>query len=265
MKAKYQENRSLFRSVFFWISAVFLLYAIFIPNCIAAESLPWKSIDAAEVLQNSSLLGKAERVEYSAVMEITAARGKKTRKIEIFREQTADNEFKLLAQVVYPTFLNNMKLLIIHEDNTESKWMKTSRGVRTIADSGRDEQLFDSDLSSEDLNRIDPEHFTLSFKPSEQISEQKETCIEAAEKNSKRKRIIYINDENLITRIEYFDSNNELYKLYRLNETILVEGILFPLKSTISHPLEGTSTVLSFENIDLPKRISNRIFNRYQL
>lgn len=243
--------RNLFR--------IFIFAAIFLFVCIVYVH---PDSHAYQILEESSIIGSAERVIYRADMEIFSSRGSKSRKIEIFKEESGDNTYKLLAQVVFPTFLRDMKLLIISENSQESRWMKTSRGVRSIADSGRTEQIFDSDLDTDDLTNINPDNFNVS------LHEKNEDyyIIHAVETNTGNKRKITIcRQMNIITDIIYYNESGSIYKKYELLDSILIDGEIFPKESVVKRPANNTYTVLTFTSIELPDAIPARTFNRHQL
>lgn len=224
--------------------------------------LAYAKPNAYEILKESSIMGSAEKVIYRADMEIFSSRGSKSRKIEIYKEESGNDSYKLLAQVVFPTFLRDMKLLMISENGQDARWMKTSRGVRSIADSGRTEQIFDSDLDTDDLANINIDNYTLTL--------QEETynsyIINAVEKSTSNRRLITIDRTmNIISSIEYIDTAGRIYKDYQLLETKILDGVFFPKESIISRPLNNTYTVLTFTSIELPSSIPARMFNRHQL
>ncbi len=218
--------------------------------------------EAAAILDNASLLGPAQKAVYEAEMEIVSPRGSKSRQLTIYKEAEGDASYRLMAHITAPAFLNNMKLLILQEEGSEHRWLKTSRGVRSIALSGRKEQIFDSDLDTEDLADIGSDLYTLKL-----LSSGGDTSIVKAEEDaSGYSRIITIdNSTKLITRIEYFDRQQHLYKRYELLKTMHIGTTAFPELGKISRPDEDTYTMLPLASVDLPDTIPPRVFNRLQL
>jgi len=218
--------------------------------------------EAVTLLESASLLGTAERAVYLTEMEIFTTKGSKTRNLTIYKETDGKDVFRLMAQVTSPAFLTNMKLLVVKDGQQELRWMKTSRGVRSIAVSGRKEQIFDSDMDTEDLVDIESSLFTISLK--EDYGET--VSLMAIEKATGYSRIITMDrNTDLIIHIDYYDSENILYKTYHLLESSPIEGYVFPKKGRISSIKENTSTELTFLSIVLPTSIPTRIFNRHQL
>lgn len=226
------------------------------------STVPLFGNPAASLLDSSSLLGTAEKAIYSADMEIFNGNSSKSRKLIIYRETSGSDVFNLLAQVTSPAFLSNMKLLVLKDGQQESRWMKTSRGVRSIASSGRKERIFDSDLDTDDLVDIESSQFSISLVKDLGT----EICLSAREIATGFSRTITVDqDSQLITHIDYYDANNILYKTYELLETTIIEGYAFPQKGRISSIKDKTHTDLTFTSIELPTSISTRIFNRHQL
>lgn len=239
--------------------AVVIVLCIFLLSSMAHAAA---YANPSEILNNASLMGMADRIVYTAEMDIHTPRGSKTRRIEIYREQADHASYRLLAQVVFPAFLTDMKLLIISEDDRVSRWMKTSRGVRSIADSGRVEQIFDSDMDTDDLTDIRSELFNVLLKEDTADS----YVIEAVEKSSGYTRVITIDKEtSLISRVDYYDVQGRLYKVYELEKMQVLDGMYYPNTSVIRRPIDQTYTVLTFSSIDLPDSIPSRYFNRHQL
>lgn len=219
--------------------------------------------ESAETLLNTaSLLGTAERAIYTAEMEIFSANTSKSRKLIIYRETKDSEIFYLLAQITHPAFLSNMKLLVLKDGKQESRWMKTSRGVRSIASSGRTETIFDSDMDTNDLVEIDSSSFDITLEQ----QTAGEIHLLAREKKSGLSRNIIIDESSqLITHIDYYDANNTLYKTYQLIASTQIEGYAFPKKGRISNIQKNSHTDLTFTSIELPTAIPTRIFNRHQL
>ncbi len=235
------------------------LFLLFVLTTI---TFPLFGEEAATLLESASLLGNADRVVYMTKMEIFTTKSSKTRNLTIYKETDGEDRFRLMAQVTSPAFLTNMKLLIVKEGQQESRWMKTSRGVRSIAMSGRKEQIFDSDMDTDDLVDIEPSNFNIFLKEDHGDI----VSFLAVEKVSGYSRVITMNRESkLLIAIDYYDAENTLYKTYHLLESSRIEGYEFPKKGRISSIKENTYTELTFTSIELPPSIPSRIFNRHQL
>jgi len=217
---------------------------------------------AASFLQDSSILGNAEHTIMTTELLIETPRGEKKRELKIYKEELSNNHFKLMAQVVYPPFLNSMKLLVIKNAQHVSRWIKTSRGVRTVVPTSRKERLFDSDLDTEDLIDMDISLYQLRIADENENS----IVIEAVQKNNSGKRLVTIDKKmQLIMSVDYYDSQDQFYKQYKVMETIIERETAFPKICIIEHPKESTRTVLRFTAIEMPSDISSRYFNQYQL
>ena len=225
-------------------------------------ALPLFGEEASTLLESASLLGKADRAVYMTEMEIFTNKSSKTRNLTIYKESDGPDVFRLMAQVTAPAFLTNMKLLVLKEGQQESRWMKTSRGVRSIAVSGRKEQIFDSDMDTEDLVDIESDLFTISLK--EDFGDI--VSLLAYEKATGYSRVITMDRmSKLIMHIDYYDAANTLYKTYHMLESSHIEDYTFPKKGRISSIKEKTYTELTFTSVELPTSIPSRIFNRHQL
>lgn len=218
--------------------------------------------DATTMLESASLLGNAERAVFTTQMEIFTAKSSKTRSLTIYKETEGKDIFRLMAQVTSPAFLTHMKLLVLKEGQQESRWMKTSRGVRSIAMSGRKEQIFDSDMDTEDLVDIESSQFSIFLKEDNGDT----VSLVATEKETGYSRIVTMDrTSKLIMHIDYFDAENTLYKTYDMLDSTHSEGYEYPKKGRISSIKEKTYTELTFISVEFPSSIPARIFNRHQL
>ena len=218
--------------------------------------------DAREILGASVLWGDAATVSMKIRLEIETQRGDKTRTIEVFIDNESEDS-KLFARVITPPFLNNMKYLYIkHSAGGESKWISTSRGTRQISNAERNERLFDSDFTTDDLSKLDSDEYDVYF------TEQRNAATISVRADSDRgnDRIVSIDaSTNLIVRVEILDRNDSIIRLYEVHSTRNEDGIVIVDICTMRDLTTGTKTTLFVENFDTTTPIPRRIFSRASL
>ncbi len=223
--------------------------------------IPVFSIDARAILEEASLLGNVPCAEYSVGMEIEQEKGSKTRQLEIYRDESGGAE-KFLVQIVQPAFLKNMKLLSITQAGDQMRWLKTSRGVKRLSASSRDDQpLFDSDFSTSDLLMIDLDAYDLEITHEAGSA----VMIRVSAKTGQDDRTITVDTaKGLVIQVDYLDAG-KVYKQYTVLETQEVDNAVLPSVCSMVQLEEGTQTVLTFDSVELKDSIPSRYFNSSQL
>jgi len=233
---------------------------------IAFPAIPQNTGTAAEVLDNTHLLGNAPHIILTATMEIKSSRGDKTRTLEIYISQDEEVS-KILAQVVSPPFLRDLKFLTHqYADGSDDKWVKTSRGVRRLAEGNYGEALFDSDFTVEDLSRIDPSRFDLEIADTGASSGlRKIKAVPTYKDPDYSYKVFNIEVQTgMLTGADLF-RDGKLIKAYTLVERQAIDGELYPLVCKMEDYEKGTSTILRIEKVSIEDSIPERLFNRGSL
>lgn len=243
-----------------------LFYAIFCFAVITVPGFAQNGSTAADILDNTHLLGNAPHIILTATMEIKSPRGDKSRCIDIYISQDEEVS-KILAQVTAPPFLRNLKFLTHQfEDGSDDKWLKTSRGVRRLAEGNAGEALFDSDFTVEDLSRIDESRFDLEIIDAGKTPGFRSVKATPTYRNPDYSYKIFFIEEDtgMLTGVDFFD-DNELIRQYTLVERQTIDGELYPLICKMENLAEGTSTILEIEEVSIEGSIPSRLFNRGSL
>jgi len=93
--------------------------------------------------------GEQQRVVATLTVELGAE--KKIRELELFYF-TSPGSDKLLARIVSPAFLREMKVLLVTSEGRSDTWIKTSQGVKRLGLGSKGESLFQSDFLTSDFN-----------------------------------------------------------------------------------------------------------------
>jgi hypothetical protein len=225
-----------------------------------------RELTAEEILKNVYLLGDAPNIVLSASMDIKSPRGDKTRVLDIYISQN-DDESKILAQVSSPAFLRNLKFLT-HQftDGSDDKWVKTSRGVRRLAEGNYGEALFDSDFTVEDLSRINQSRFNLELADSSEFPGMRAVKATPTYRNPDYTHKVFLIEveTGMLAGVNFFIGEG-LIKRYTLVERQLVDGELYPLICLMEDLSEDTSTIFEIIEVSIEDSIPARLFNRGSL
>lgn len=239
------------------IPIVILCFAALSPRLLADADTP------ASHVHDSHILGISEYTEVEATMIIHGTRGEQTRRLEILMHRPQEHESRVLARIVWPGFLTNMKFLIHNNGNgNQEKWMKTSRGVRRLSDANTDEPVFNSDFTVEDFSDLTGERYRFAYHRADdpngiRVVEARRTDAASVSK------VFYIDpDAKLIRRIDYLDRSGELVRQYRILATQQVASHDYPKHAEMRDLESGTSTEIRIESVDVSSRIPSRVFNR---
>ncbi len=231
---------------------------------IYSAALSLYSQDAESLMSNLHIMGSSSRLNVRFTMEIQTGRGNKTRELELFMEREPE-KLKLLVQVLSPSFLSRMKYLLRREGNRENRWLNTSRGVRQLSSANNSEPLFNSDFTVEDISLFSTGNYILELLPETRESRVIRAAPLQESSTYAWKEFSISRNDNLLTRIDYFDNSGTLIKQYMVQETRIHEGILFPARAIMRNIDKGTETLLLVDRIELPSSIPSRRFNRGNL
>lgn len=225
------------------------------------------SAEPHELLRDAALFGRFETLTARIDMEIHD-RGVKTRTLELFVEQD-DERHKALAQIIAPAFLSRMKYLTIGTENRTDQWIATSRGVRRVAGSTRDERLFDSDFVVEDFTPPREDEYDVQQLPDREVDGELCHVLEVTPRGvttGYARRVVFVSAaDRILVRAEYYSASDELVRLFELHERTTVDGAPFPRRATMQTLSSGTSTEIVLREITTDEPIPARVFNRGNL
>lgn len=234
---------------------------------LAVASAPRLSADsAASYVLDSHILGISEYTAVEATMIIHGSRGDQTRRLEVLMHRPGEDESRVLARIVWPAFLTNMKFLIHNNgDRGQEKWMTTSRGVRRLSDSNTDESVFNSDFTVEDFSDLRTGEYRFAYHEDDDPNGIRVIHARRTEAASGSK-VFHVDPEaKLIRRIDYLDPSGALVRQYRILSTQQVASHDYPKQAEMRDLQAGTSTEITIESVDVESRIPARMFNRASL
>jgi outer membrane lipoprotein-sorting protein len=235
---------------------------------ISVSVIAQETPDPAEILRRAALFGQFTSLEVNLTMEIHERRGTKDRGLVAYVKRDGDNA-QALVQIVSPGFLNSMKFLSTTDGEDTSQWLATSRGVRRVAANSRNDQLFDSDFTVEDLSDYDPDDFDLTITGSRLINGSECYVLEAVPRDIETdyaKRVMCIDKSTgLLVLAEFLDDAGEVVRRFELLEHMDLEGVAFPKVARMTTVAGNTYTILTVDDAQIGHDIPDRVFNRGNL
>ncbi len=230
-------------------------------------SATFVTAEPIDLLRQAALFGRFETLQARIEMEIHD-RGVKRRTIELSVEQDEDGH-KALAHVVAPAFLSRMKYLTVGTGNRTDQWIATSRGVRRLAGSAREERLFDSDFVVDDFTPPREDEYEVRELPDRELDGEPCRVLEVIPRGISTgyaRRVVYVSEaDRILVRAEYYSASDELVRLFELHERTTVDGAPFPRRATMQTVSSGTSTEIVLGEITTDEPIPARVFNRGNL
>ena len=265
---------------------------LFVVLCLGLAVAGYAS-EPADLLDSAAIFGQETTAEIRARLTIDEQGRRKERSILILVEQqvpgasdasgasgSSGGERKIFAQIVDPPFLDRMRFLSVTDARgNQARWTASSTGVRRIADSGANEELFGSDFTVQDFTGIDIQSYELREAARRRL-DGREMRVLVATGGGRRAaypgRVYWIDAETeLVRQIEYYsgvdalaggvDTRGEPSKRYRVESTLTRGGNVYPKIATMSKLSEESTSTLFVEEFTLVDDIPDRNFNRAAL
>lgn len=124
------------------------IIAICIALLLGAGLSAQESADA--LAQKARFFSSGEKQRILAKLSVELGSERKLRDLELLYLASTTTD-KLLARVVSPAYLREMKVLLIASGDQWNTWIKTSQGVKRLGTGTRGEALFQSDFLTSDF------------------------------------------------------------------------------------------------------------------
>jgi hypothetical protein len=237
---------------------------------IAVIATPSAGQDASLIISRATILGRTPALAMQVSMSIHRSTGAKERKLELYLSRSGGpaERTRLMAHVVSPAFLNQMKFLSHRNpDGEDATWLKTSGGVRRLSQSNRDERLFDSDFTVEDLTDLSPDRYELLFVGTEDVDGVTCDVVRALRlPGREEQRVLYVGRaDSLIRRVDVLGAGGRLARRYTVDRTQLIDGVLYPLVCTMRGSSDDAYTVLRFDRIEPVGALPDKLFSQANL
>jgi predicted RND superfamily exporter protein len=242
----------------------------------AEEAVP---LSASQVITNVNAVPEGEQLTRTLTMTLTDKRGKqRTRTTISYRKNYAD-EKRTAMYYLAPANVRDTAFLLWDKYDPQAQdeqWLfiPALRKVRRVSASDRGDYFLGTDFTYEDikldsrLNITDYNYQLVEITGNAtqmQLSATAKSAEVAAELGYNR-TLITINKANwVITRIEFWDTNDAPLKTLTASDIRQVDGIWTRHELLMENSQTGHTTLLKFNDVDYATPISDRLFTRQAL
>ncbi|OHE67780.1 MAG: hypothetical protein A2Z99_07720 [Treponema sp. GWB1_62_6] len=223
---------------------------------LSVGTAPAQSSDALAALRTASLFGDSRYLTIKMTMSIVEGGGAKERALSI-KSSRVDGSDKTLAAVVSPAFLNKLAFLRVKDGEGTRQWLRTSNGVKRIAEGNRNERLFGSDFTASDF--LDAASDARSAEYGQGRGEG--LVVVRADTADGDRVVSFGSADRLVRSVEYLGKDGRVLKRYRVVELETRDGKPYPKKAIMENLLSGGSTTVVIDSIDDETMVSDRVFN----
>ncbi|MBN2736177.1 MAG: outer membrane lipoprotein-sorting protein [Spirochaetales bacterium] len=235
-----------------------LLYFLLLPVMIQAQ-------EYIDLLQKARIFSDSQNLRLICDLEITKPEGKKERQLEVYLNQKGLN-YNVLIQVLTPGFLRKTKFLSVHENNTVTQWMSSSRGVKRLGNSNSSDSLFDSDFTVEDLSPLKLNDYTIETSSQKDQERLIKYILEPKLKNPDYDRkIITLNPDTCLIESIIYLKNSQIIKEYQLLKTEIKDSKSITTKCQMESKTNHSVSIITISDYEILESIPSRIFNKGNL
>ena len=217
------------------------------------------------LLRDATLFGRFSTLTASVQMEIHD-RGTRQRTLAVHVDQSDPDYRKTLVHVTAPAFLSRLKFLSHATPRAVDRWISTSSGVRRVADSSRDEPVFDSDFTVEDFAPDHSGEYTVRHAGTRMVGSELCDVIEVSPSGPSdghaMRRVFVSRGDRLLVRAEYYAEDGGLVRVMELQRRLTVDGRSFPGTIVMTTPARRSHTVLTVRTVEVDVPIPSRVFSR---
>lgn len=256
----------------FFFPAVFLMIFIFL-----FQSSGLYGEDAREIMKRSEkaflYAGKDFRVDVT--MELISSSGKtRLRELTMLRKNmaTSGGEQKYYIYFHKPADVKGMTFMVYkYPDRDDDRWLfiPALNMVRRIAAQDRASSFVGSDFTYEDVSGRDIDEDIHEFLREDSIDGQKTLVIKSTPRAKDMPylyRISWISKESYLPlKVEYYDYNEKLYKVFTADEIKNIDGFPTITKRTMKNLQSGHKTVVSFQDVKYNIGLKDSIFTERYL
>ena len=236
--------------------SLFLLSALLL-----AAVIPAAAQDLTAILNGSFIFAPTPHASLRFRMTIHDALGDKERVI-LVSVANDDGGRRFLARITAPASLSGLKYLRIEPaKGAVQQWLRTSRGVLRLGEGSGSERLFGSDLTIEDISKVDPGAHRLARVADLEDDSTYVVSLEPLDGKSPGKIVAIDRETSLIMAAGTPGPKGTIAWTYRVEERRTANSAAYPARARFTDPERGTWTLLEILSIDLSTPIPDRLFN----
>ena len=198
----------------------------------------------------------------------------RSRDLEITEQTDPRGEHRTFIAFIGPHDVQGTRFLHLSpRGGADQQWLfaPNTRRVRRLSESQRDENFFGADLSYRDLELIvriqqwNDDESTATLGPEETIDGHKCNVVTLVPKNEEfphyGKYILYFGtDDQLLWRVEVFDTNGKLYKRTTLRKYDKIGNYSTAMESNVETVPNNTRTDFTFKGVKYDVDVDEKVF-----
>jgi hypothetical protein len=198
----------------------------------------------------------------------------RTRDLEITEQTDPRGEHRTFIAFIAPHDVQGTRFLHLSPRGaSDQQWLyaPNTRRVRRLSESQRDENFFGADLSYRDLELIvriqqwNDDESTATLGPEETIDGHKCNVVTLVPKNEEfpnyGKYILYFGtDDQLLWRVEVFDTDGKLYKRTTLRKYDKIGNYSTAMESNVETVPNNTRTDFTFKGVKYDVDVDEKVF-----
>ncbi len=218
-------------------------------------------------------IGENEIAEIT--MKLISKSGKTTtRKVVRKRILTDKNFEKSVIGFTYPSDVKGTKLLSIENTDNTSRWlyMPVLKRVRRVPSGNIGDFFLSTDFTYEDLSREQLRYFDYTYIKKEVLAGISCSVLQAvlkksvdSEKSAYGKRILWIDEQMVIRKIEYYNSKGTLVKSMVASKVKTFDGKVRAQLIEMSNLETGHKTTLEYDSFNLKAQNKESHFSKNKL
>ena len=198
----------------------------------------------------------------------------RSRDLEITEQTDPRGEHRTFIAFIAPHDVQGTRFLHLSPRGaSDQQWLyaPNTRRVRRLSESQRDENFFGADLSYRDLELIvriqqwNDDESTATLGPEETIDGHKCNVVTLVPKNEEfpnyGKYILYFGtDDQLLWRVEVFDTDGKLYKRTTLRKYDKIGNYSTAMESNVETVPNNTRTDFTFKGVKYDVDVDEKVF-----
>lgn len=232
-----------------------------------------------EIMERNEALQTARDEQVDVTMKLILRRGRERVREVVQVIQTGDDGLqKALIRFTGPADVRGTGLLTIeHAEREDDQWfyLPALRRTRRITPVDQTESFMGTEFTFEDMKDEDLDDFRYTRTGSETVGGAEAWIVEAvpatdavAEDSGYSKRRLWVRkSDHVVARVEYYDGDGELAKIYTATEIAPVEGTGKSRARRVSmRDVDNDhETILLFENFRIDQGVDGSIFTQRYL
>lgn len=234
----------------------------------AMDALPQQP-DASSIMSKSRDLSLTGSMSADVTLLIKEKNGsERRREVAMFSKTYQDVEKRFIKFIAPPDIKGTAMLIVDNKNTPDDMWiylpaLKRTRRISTTekGKSFMSSEFSNSDMSSPAVTDFNNSHLDGSGKDGTWIIESKPASPEKAKEYGFERKVSYVDNNYHVTKMEFYDSQNRLFKVINVNSTFpLKDGKFMIDNMTAENLLSGRKSEIIMKNIKEGAAVDDAVF-----